>query len=152
MIKIGGPAPNFRARGCDNKYHTLKEFRGKYLVLYFYPKDFTTECTIEGVEFTKYIDQIEKAGAKVVGISTDTIKSHDKFVGRYSLKILLLSDPGSMVVKAYSSYGSEGEYGTGTIRNTFIIGKKGELLKEYPRVKAKGHAKEVINYLRSLKK
>ena len=149
MIKLGEKAPDFRLRGDDGKYHTLEEFAGKYLVLYFYPKDDTPECTIETVQFSKHMAELKKAGAKAIGISIDSIDSHRKFKNKYEMKTLLLSDPRSSVVKKYDSYGPGGEYDTYTIRNTFVIGRDGKLLRIYKDVKVEGHVKEILLYLNS---
>ena len=151
MIRLNAMAPDFTLQGVDGKSHSLKEFSGKYLVLYFYPKDDTPGCTTEAKAFTGSIDEIRKLGADVVGISKDPYESHCKFRDKYSLKVLLLSDPESKVIKEYDAYGDRGIFGMGTLRKTFIIDKKGNIIKEYEKVKPEGHSKEVIEFLRSLK-
>ncbi len=147
MIKEGEKAPGFRLKGVDGKIHTLSEFRGKRLVLYFYPKDDTPGCTIEAKDFTKYLPAIKKAGAEVVGISKDGYESHCDFRDKYMLKVLLLSDPSNKTIKAYDAYGNRGIFGMGTLRKTCIIDEKGKLMKDFGKVNALGHAKKVLEFL-----
>lgn len=151
MLKEGDGAPDFELDGSDGAKHRLKEFSGKYLVLYFYPKDNTPGCTIEANEFNKKLEDIRKLGAEVVGVSKDDLKSHDKFKDKYGLKFLLLSDTGSEMIKKYGAYGDRGIFGIGTLRNTYVIGKDGKVAKIYEKVKPKGHADEVIEFLKSAK-
>lgn len=148
-LNVGEVAPDFSLMGSDRRNHTLSEFKGKYLVLYFYPKDNTPGCTIEANEFNKHLGEIKQLGAEVVGVSKDDLDSHDKFKDKCSLKFLLLSDPDSKVIKAYGSYGSRGIFGVGTLRNTFVIGKDGRLAKIYEKVSPKGHAEEVVEFLKT---
>ncbi len=148
MVMEGEKAPGFKLMGVDGKEHTLNEFKGKALVLYFYPKDDTPGCTIEANDFTKHLAEIRKLGAEVVGISKDDHDSHCKFRDKYGLKVLILSDPTSETIKAYDSYGDRGIFGWGTIRNTFIIDKTGKIIKIYKKVSAAGHAEEVVSYLK----
>lgn len=151
MLKEGDSAPDFELDGSDGAKHRLKEFSGKYLVLYFYPKDNTPGCTIEANEFNKKLEDIRKLGAEVVGVSKDDLKSHDKFKDKYGLEFLLLSDTGSEMIKRYGAYGNRGIFGIGTLRNTYVIGKDGKVAKIYEKVKPKGHADEVIEFLKSAK-
>ncbi|MCL5679866.1 MAG: peroxiredoxin [Candidatus Marsarchaeota archaeon] len=151
MLKEGDSAPDFELDGSDGAKHRLKEFSGKYLVLYFYPKDNTPGCTIEANEFNKKLEDIRKLGAEVVGVSKDDLKSHDKFKDKYNLKFLLLSDTGSEMIKRYGAYGDRRIFGIGTLRNTYIIGKDGKVTKIYEKVKPKGHADEVIEFLKYAK-
>jgi peroxiredoxin Q/BCP len=149
MVNEGSAAPDFELDGSDGKKHSLKDFKGKYLVLYFYPKDNTPGCTIEANEFNKNLDRIRGLGADVVGVSKDDLKSHGKFRDKYSLRFLLLSDPESMIIKAYDAYGDRGIFGMGTLRNTYVIDKQGKLAKIFEKVSPKGHAGEVIEFLKS---
>ncbi len=150
MLSENTKAPDFELEGSDGKKHNLSEFKGKYLVLYFYPKDNTPGCTIEAKKFNEKKDEIEKLGATVVGVSKDDLKSHDKFKSKLDLKFLLLSDPDSEMIKKYGAYGKK-MMGFGTIRSTYIIGKDGVILKAYPKVKPLVHTDEVIEYLKGLK-
>ncbi|MEM4099799.1 MAG: peroxiredoxin, partial [Candidatus Micrarchaeaceae archaeon] len=144
-------AIDFELDGSDGRKHSLDEFKGKYLVLYFYPKDNTPGCTIEANEFNKKLDTIRKLGGEVVGISKDDLSSHGKFKDKYGLNFLLLSDPDSKVIKAYGAYGNRGIFGYGTLRNTYIIDGKGQIAKIFEKVSPKGHADEVIEFLESVK-
>lgn len=150
MIKEGSAAPDFSLDGSDGKRHSLREFKGKYVVLYFYPKDNTPGCTIEANEFNRNLSRIRELGAEVVGVSKDDLKSHGKFKEKYDLKFLLLSDPESEVIKAYDAYGDRGIFGMGTLRNTYVIDRAGKLAKTYEKVSPKGHASEVIEFLESV--
>lgn len=145
MVKEGEKAPDFRLMGSDGKEHTLGEFKGKYLVLYFYPRDDTPGCTTEAKEFNAALADFEKKGAKVVGVSKDSLESHGKFKKKYGLEFLLLSDPDSKTIKAYGSYGDRGIFGMGTLRNTFVIGKDGKVAKVFEKVSPKGHGTEVAS-------
>ncbi|MEM3841344.1 MAG: peroxiredoxin [Candidatus Micrarchaeaceae archaeon] len=151
MIKEGSKAPDFELEGSDGKTHKLSDFSGRYLILYFYPKDLTPGCTIEANEFNKHRSEIEKLGAEIVGVSKDDLKSHAKFKDKCGLEFLLLSDPTSKVIKEYDSYGDRGIFGMGTLRNTVIIDGKGKVVKFYKKVNPKGHAAEVIEFLKSAK-
>lgn len=151
MLREGSTAPSFRLKGDDGRTHTLKEFLGKYVVLYFYPKDDTPGCTIEARDFTKRLGSIRKLGAEVVGISADDYGSHCKFRDKHRLKIRLLSDPTYKVIKAYGSYGDRGIFGKGTLRKTFIIDKDGMVVKDFEKVNAIGHADKVVEFLWGLK-
>lgn len=151
MANEGDKAPDFLLEGSDGAKHSLKDFAGKYLVLYFYPKDNTPGCTIEANGFNKRLDEIKKLNAEVVGISKDDLKSHDRFKDKFGLKFLLLSDPSSGIMKDYGAYGDRGIFGFGTIRNTYIIGKDSKIVKVFEKVKPKGHSEEVIEFLKSVK-
>ena len=151
MLSENVNAPDFELEGSDGKKHSLKEFNGKNLVLYFYPKDNTPGCTIEAKNFNKNLNEIRSLGAEVVGVSKDDLKSHEKFCGKYSLNFLLLSDPESMMIKSYDAYGDRGIFGMGTLRKTFIIDKNGKIVKIFEKVKPDKHDKEVIEVLTNIK-
>lgn len=144
-------APNFKLPDSDGKVHSLSDYKNKYLVIYFYPRDDTPGCTLEAKDFNKYLDDIHKLGAEVVGISKDDEKSHKKFCDKYKLEFTLLSDPASETIKAYGAYGDRGIFGMGTIRKTFVIDKKGNIIKEFPKVKPLGHGKEIVDFLKEVK-
>ena len=150
MVMENEKAIDFNLDGSDGKKHTLSEFNGKYLVLYFYPKDNTPGCTIEAKEFNKHLDELKILNAVVVGVSKDDLKSHGKFVDKCNLTFLLLSDHDSATIKAYGAYGDRGIFGVGTLRNTYII-KDGNVLKVFTKVKPNGHAEEVIEAIKSMK-
>ena len=150
MIEEGSKAPAFKLMGDDGKMHSLDEFRGRTLVLYFYPKDDTPGCTIEAKDFTKLLPEIKRAGAEVVGISRDEFDSHCRFRDKYSLKVLLLSDPSNKTIKSYGAYGDRGIFGKGTLRKTFVI-RNGKIVKDFGKVSAIGHADKVLGYLKTMK-
>jgi peroxiredoxin Q/BCP len=147
MIEEGKKAPDFRLKGSDGKTYSLSDFNGKFVVLYFYPKDDTTGCTIEAKGFNKAQDNFKRLNAVVLGISKDSIDSHKRFCSKYSLRFLLLSDPGNKVIKEYGAYGDKGIFGMGTLRKTFIIDRKGNVLKIFNKVRPLGHEKEVTEIL-----
>ncbi len=149
-MEEGSKAPPFKLMGDDGKVHSLSEFADRTLVLYFYPKDDTPGCTIEAKDFTKLLPAIKKTGAEVVGISKDEFDSHCKFRDKYSLKVLLLSDPSSTTIKSYGAYGDRGIFGKGTLRKTFVI-RNGKIIKNFGKVSAVGHANNVLEYLKAMK-
>lgn len=150
MVEVGEKAPDFNLKGDDGKNHSLKEFKGRYLVVYFYPRDNTAGCTVEAKGFTERLSDIREAGGEVVGISDDSYESHCNFRDKNGLKILLLSDPESATIKAYDSYGNKGAFGFGTIRNTFVIDKSGKIAKIYKKVQPIGHDKQVLEFIKTM--
>ena len=139
---------------CKNKC-TLKNSLGKFVVLYFYPKDDTPGCTIETNDFNKLLPKFNKLDCEIYGVSKDNIKSHDKFREKYKIKFDLLSDEETKIHKKYNVWGKKkfmGREFLGTIRTTFLIDKKGKILKTWENVKVKDHAKEVLETLKKLSK
>ena len=149
-IREGGKAPDFSLKGSDGKTHTLAEFKGKNMVLYFYPKDDSTGCTIEAKGFNKAVETLSKIDTLIVGISKDDLNSHKKFCDKYSLKFLLLSDQESKVIKLYEAYGDKGVFGKGTLRKTFIIDRSGNIAKIFEKVRPLEHTKEVVSAIASM--
>jgi thioredoxin-dependent peroxiredoxin len=150
MLKQGDKAPAFDLRSDADKSVKLADFAGKTLVLYFYPRDNTPGCTREAIAFSEATTRIAAAGATVIGVSKDTVKSHGSFRDKYSLRIPLLSDPDLAVHKAYGAWGEKTMYGKkveGTIRSTFVIGPDGNITKVFPSVKVDGHAEQVLTAL-----
>lgn len=145
MLTEGSKAPDFSLMGSDGKEHKLSDFKGKNVVLYFYPKDDTPGCTIEAKGFNEHLADLEMKGAMVIGVSKDGLESHERFKRKYKLEFLLLSDPTSHVIKLYDSYGDKGVFGMGTLRKTFIIGKDGRILKIFNKVSPLGHSGEVLS-------
>ncbi len=146
----GRKAPDFSLADSDGKIHSLKDYRGRMVVLYFYPKDDTPGCTKEACAFRDLTPQLEKR-AVVLGVSKDTPASHGKFAKKYKLPFPLLSDPDTSVMKAYGAFGGKLMYGKpvmGTIRSTFVIGPDGTVLKRWSPVKnAEDHPAEVLAFL-----
>lgn len=150
MIDTGTKAPDFTLDSDDGKKRSLRDFAGKTLVLYFYPKDDTPGCTREAQAFSAARAAIAKAGGEVVGVSKDTVASHCKFRDKYGLSIPLLSDPDLSLHKAFGAYGEKTMYGkkvTGVIRSTFIV-KDGKVVRVFPNVKVDGHADQVLAFLK----
>ncbi len=147
-------APNFSLQDQDGKVHTLKDYAGKWVVIYFYPKDDTPGCTTEACSFRDEYDYIQEQGAVVIGVSKDSVASHKKFAEKYNLHFTLLSDPTAETLKAYNAWGERSMYGKvflGVIRSTYIINPEGQIVKEYPKVSPKGHAVQIVKDLVALK-
>jgi thioredoxin-dependent peroxiredoxin len=148
---IGSAAPEFALTSQDGSQVSLKDYRGKWVVLYFYPKDFTTGCTIEAHNFQRDQAKYEAANAAIVGVSVDTPDSHKQFCTKEGLTFRLLADPEHKVV---DEYGSLGHFGTMTIaqRNTFLIDPEGKVVKVWTKVDPSHHSEEVLAALAELKK
>lgn len=146
MIEIGQPAPAFTLPDQDGKQVRLQDLAGRWVVLYFYPRDDTPGCTVEACEFTAGIKAFEGLSAKVYGCSADSPASHQKFVAKYKLRVQLLSDADKKVMKAYGAYGEKVLYGkktVGVIRSTVVIAPDGLVARHWAKVKAAGHAEAV---------
>ena len=148
-------AANFILPSTNKTNYSLKNSLGKYVVLYFYPKDDTPGCTIETNDFNKLLSKFKKLECEVYGISKDNLKSHDKFRDKYKIKFDLLSDEELTVLKKYKVWGKKkfmGREFMGVLRTTFLIDKKGKIIKIWDNVKVKDHAKEVLETLKNLSK
>ncbi|HQU93171.1 MAG TPA: peroxiredoxin [Pyrinomonadaceae bacterium] len=147
----GSLAPTFKLTSNEGKQVSLKDYKGKYVVLYFYPKDFTSGCTLEAKNFERDIAKYEAAKAVVLGVSVDTADSHKEFCTKEGLSFKLLSDTDASVSTAY---GSVMEYNGNKLsaRNTFIIDGTGKIVKVFTKVKPSGHSDEVLAALAELKK
>ena len=155
MIRENTKAPNFVLASTANKKYSLKDSLGKYVVFYFYPKDDTPGCTIETNEFNKLLPKFKKLQCEVYGISKDSLKSHEKFKGKYKIKFDLLADEELKVIKKYKVWRKKkfmGREFMGVVRTTYLIDKKGQILKIWNNVKAKDHAIEVLETLKSNQK
>ena len=155
MIKENTKAPIFKLPSTNKTNYSLKESIGKYVIIYFYPKDDTPGCTLETNDFNKLISKFKKLGCDVYGISKDSLKSHNKFKEKYKIKFDLLADEDLKVLKKYKVWGKKkfmGKEFMGTIRSTFLIDKKGKIIKVWDNVKVKDHAKEVLETLSNLVK
>jgi peroxiredoxin Q/BCP len=153
MAAEGQPAPAFALADQDGKSHRLADFRGKTLVLYFYPKDDTPGCTKEACAFRDARTAYAKAGAHVVGISPDSSQSHKKFADKYELPFVLLADPDRTACEAYGVWKEKNMYGKksmGVERTTFVIDGLGTIRKVFPRVKVDGHSERVLETIHAL--
>ncbi len=152
-INEGDVAPNFTLKDPDGKTFKLSEFRlKKNVILYFYPKDMTPGCTQEACDFSSNLEHFEKVNAVILGISFDDPDKHQKFIDKYKLKHVLLSDIEKKVANNYGVYQEKSLYGKkfmGIVRSTFIIGKDGKIKKIFPKVKVNGHWKEVLEFLKT---
>ena len=153
-IDIGRVAPSFTLLDQDETEVSLADFRGSWVVLYFYPRDDTPGCTTEACEFTEGIEAFRGLDAVVLGCSPDTPAKHRKFIEKYDLRVRLLSDPERDVMGAYGAWGEKKMYGktvTGVIRSTVLIDPNGKVAHHWPNVKAKGHAEKVREKLEELR-
>lgn len=153
MSLEGKKAPDFSLEGSDGKQHSLKQYAGRTVVIYFYPKDNTPGCTKEACGFRDHYRELTDKGIVVLGISRDSIPSHNKFITGYGLPFVLLSDPDSSMMQAYGAFGEKvmcGRRTVGTIRSTVIVGPDGIVKKQWEKVsKAEQHPDRVLAYLRS---
>ena len=152
MLKENDKAPDFSLISDEGKKINLKDFKGKKVILYFYPKDNTSGCTKEACSFRDSIKIFKKNNAVVIGISKDDISSHKKFKEKYALPFNLLSDESLETIKDYGVWKEKNMYGKkymGIERTTFIIDEKGIIRKIYPKVKVIGHIKEILNELKN---
>ena len=153
MIKEKNLAPAFKLPSTNKKDFSLKNTLGNFVVLYFYPKDDTPGCTIETVDFNKLLPKFKKLNCEILGISKDNLKSHDKFRNKYKIKFDLLADEEIKVLKKYKVWAKKkfmGREFMGIVRTTFLIDKKGKIIKIWNNVKVKDHAKEVLNTLQNI--
>jgi thioredoxin-dependent peroxiredoxin len=153
MSLVGKKAPAFKLPSSDGTDVSLPELAGKYVVLYFYPKDDTPGCTVEAQEFRDDAAKFKKLGAVVLGVSRDTTASHCKFRDKYELNFPLLTDKDAQVMEKYGAWGEKVLYGkktTGVIRSTALIDKAGKVVAHWPKVKAKGHSAEVLAKLKEV--
>jgi peroxiredoxin Q/BCP len=152
MISEGDKAPDLQATMSDGQTVSLSR-PGTPLVLYFYPKDDTSGCTREAQDFTSLASDFAKAGAMVVGVSRDPMKKHEKFIGKYDLKVPLASDEDGQISDAFGTWVEKSMYGRkymGMERSTFLIGADGRILKAWRKVKVPGHAEEVLDAARTV--
>ncbi len=147
MLTEGTMAPDFTLPADGGGEVTLSSFRGRKVVLYFYPKDDTPGCTTEACNFRDDHSAITAAGAVVLGVSPDSVQSHDKFKLKHSLPFALLSDPEHRVAELYGAWGEKSMYGRtylGVIRSTFVIDEDGRIARVFPKVRVKNHSQEVL--------
>ena len=152
-LKVGDKAPEFNLKDSFEKDVSLKDFKGKRIILYFYPKDNTPGCTLETIDFSKLYMKFKKLDYEIVGISKDSIESHLGFKKRFKVPFELLSDEKLQVQKKYGVWGKKsflGKQFMGTIRSTIVI-NKGNILKIWSNVRVKNHAQEVLDFIKSQK-
>lgn len=147
VLNVGDEAPDFDLPRDGGGHVRLTDFDGKPLVLFFYPKDDTTACTTESISFTALKADFDKAGVAILGISPDTVKSHDKFIRKHALSVPLASDGEKTMAMAYGIWREKSMYGRtymGVVRSTFLIGADGRIARIWDKVKVAGHAEEVL--------
>ena len=153
-LKPNDRAPVFTLKDSHEKSVSLVDFKGTWVVLYFYPQDDTPGCTVEAIAFTKYVKEFEAAQAAVIGVSPDSCASHVAFTGKYGLAVTLLSDPDHHALGPYGVWRLKNAYGKtywGVHRSTFLLRPDGVVAHAWYGVKAEGHAEEVLKTLKSLK-
>ncbi len=151
--EAGDPAPEFDLQIDAQKRAALKDFRGRKLALYFYPKDDTSGCTAEAIAFNGLKGEFAKAGAAILGVSPDSVKSHAKFKAKHGLALDLAADEGKAMLEAYGVWVEKSMYGRkymGVERSTFLIGPDGRIARAWRKVKVPGHAEEVLAAARAL--
>ena len=150
MKEVPYEAPNFSLKGVDGTIHSLKEYQGKWLVLYFYPKDDTPGCTTEACSIRDARDDLTALGAEVLGVSRDDPASHEKFKTKYNLNFTLATDPDHKAMDAYGAWGKKMFGVEGVLRKTFLIDPDGMVRKVYGRVTPLGHGAQVVEELKKL--
>ena len=154
-MKVNSKAPDFKLPSTNKSDYSLKDYIGKYVIIYFYPKDDTPGCTIETNDFNKLLPKFKKLNCEILGISKDNLKSHEKFREKYKIKFDLLADEKIKVLKKYKVWAKKkfmGREFMGIIRTTYLIDKKGKIIKVWNNVKVKDHAKEVLENLQNIVK
>ena len=152
MLEVNTMAPDFALPDKDGNSVSLADFRGKKVVLYFYPKDNTPGCTRQACAFAKAYDEFKKDNIVVIGISKDSVASHQKFAEKYSLPFVILSDPELLAIKAYDVWQEKKLYGKvsmGVVRTTYIINEQGIIEKVMPKVKPDTNAADILAYLKN---
>ena len=150
-IEVGKMAPDFSLEATNGETIRLSELKGKNVVIYFYPKDMTPGCTTEACDFRDQHEQFGEIGAVILGISPDPIELHKKFMEKYGLPFLLLSDEDHSVAEEYDVWKLKKNFGKeymGIERSTFVIDKEGKVAKEWRKVKVKGHVEEALNFIK----
>ena len=155
MLKINTKAPTFKLNSTTDESYSLKDSIGKYVVLYFYPKDDTPGCTIETNDFNKLLTKFKKLNSEVYGVSKDNIISHKKFKEKYNIKFDLLVDDEIKIIKSYKVWAKKkfvGKEYMGIVRSTFLIDPKGKIAKIWDNVRVKAHAQEVLATLNHIQR
>ena len=147
MLKTGDKSPDFKLVADSGETISLKDYRGKKVILYFYPKDMTSGCTVEACDFRDNIKKIEKKNAVVIGVSADNTKSHVKFKQKHELPFTLLIDESKKMIEAYGVWQEKNMYGKkymGIVRTTFLIDEKGKIVKVWEKVSVTGHVEDIL--------
>lgn len=147
MLEVGKSAPDFTLPDQDGVPHALADYRGQWVLIYFYPKDDTPGCTVEACELRDEFPKFEKLKAKIFGVSADTVQSHKKFVEKYRLPFTLLADPEKKMLESYGVWGMKkfmGREYLGIVRSSFLVNPEGKIAKIYPKVNPLTHADEVL--------
>ena len=151
-FEIGDKAPDFKTLASDGQTVSLKDFKGKNVVLYFYPKDDTSGCTVEACGFRDSNKLLEAENAVILGVSPDGVKSHEKFIQKFKLPFLLLADEDKKICESYGVWVEKSMYGRkymGVARETFVINKDGKIAQIFEKVKPEGHNQEVLDVLKN---
>lgn len=154
MLTIGSLAPDFSLKDKDGNVHKLSDFRGKKVVVYFYPKDNTPGCTRQAGAFRDAYQDFRNQSIEVIGISKDSEASHQKFIEKYNLPFLLLSDPDLEAIKGFGVWQEKMNYGKktmGVVRSTFVIDEEGKIIKIFPKAKPDSNAQDVLDFLAEAK-
>jgi peroxiredoxin Q/BCP len=154
MLEQGSVAPDFSLPDQFGKIHSLKDYRGQWIILYFYPKDHTPGCTTEACNFRDDFPQFQSLNALIFGVSKDSVKRHSSFAQKFNLPFLLLSDESGEVCEKYEVWQEKSMYGKkymGIVRSTYLIDPEGKISRVYPKVKVKEHAAELLEDLQGLK-
>jgi peroxiredoxin Q/BCP len=152
-VTVGKPAPDFSLPNQDGKEVSLKQLKGKWVALFFYPKDDTSGCTMEAIDFSGKLAAFEKLSATVIGISPDSCESHQKFIRKHQLKMMLISDTNQQLAEQYGIWQLKKLYGKeymGVVRTTLLIDPTGKVAEIWPNVKVDGHADAVLEKIKSL--
>ncbi|WP_242220629.1 thioredoxin-dependent thiol peroxidase [Bacillus cereus group sp. BfR-BA-01380] len=151
MVAVGQMAPDFTLEASNGEQVKLSDFRGKHVVIYFYPKDMTPGCTTEACDFRDHHVAFGGLECVILGISTDSLQRHEKFIEKYNLPFLLLADEDHTVAEMYDVWKLKKNFGKeymGIERSTFIVDKEGQLVKEWRKVKVKGHVEEALEFVK----
>ena len=146
-LNIGDPAPDFQGRNQNGDKVSLSDFKGKKVILYFYPKDDTPGCTKEACNLRDHYQELVDKGYEVIGVSIDDVESHEKFAGKYDLPFHLVADPEKSIVEQYGVYGEKNSFGKkkmGTHRITFVIDEEGKIEQVFKKVKTEDHANQIL--------
>ena len=153
MITLNSPAPDFQLPDQDGKMHSLTDYKGKWLILYFYPRDNTPGCTLEACSFRDANQDFKEKNVSIIGISKDTVQKHKNFATKHHLTFPLLSDVSTDTIKAYGAWGPRLFWGRrfeGILRNTYLINPKGEIVKIYEKVNPLTHTQEIVKDIETL--